>query len=770
MEILVNISIRKRLIAILLIWIVTFICSGVFAIVKMMDISNITESMFSYSMQVSNAAAEARADIFKMEKELNELLITEDKVQLQNKIKNIENTDKRIMDYLDKINRCTTIAESLSLGHQAKEIFNKWSSERRKAEKLILDGELEQASRIIYNTTPEYVEQLEYTLTKIEQNSKNKANELCTKARYIVENQKNNFKAVIAVLCLISILFFIMITNSILKPINTLKKAMDESTSTGNLTLVQLSGKNEIVDMTNNYNVLVSKLKDMFWVKDTQNKLSQELSGCKSIDELTRKALNYVADVVSAGKGLLYLYDSETNMLYMTCTYAFTQQDKLYEKIAVGEGIIGQVAFLKKSILLNNISKTECYISTGIADETPLNTYTLPLIYEDELYGVISLASFEYFDKTKLEVLNECSKIIAANLYSAIQTQKIVDLLNISEKATKEACKSADELKATNAKLQHQQELLRRQAEELQKTNKQLERQQHQLEEQARILNTKNKQLEETSKELEKRTIELETTNRYKSQFLANMSHELKTPLNSIILLSKLLLNKAKGNLVDSDREKITIINKAGQELLNMINDILDLSKIEEGKMTINVQEIESSVIINEIRQMFEGVAREKQLDFFAEDLVNSKLRGDIHKISQILRNLVSNAIKFTEYGSVELKIIRDESNPKTAIFVVKDTGIGIAPEQQSIIFNEFQQGDVSISEKYGGTGLGLSISKRLAELLNGEIKVKSQIGIGSEFLLKIPNLIITTPYNYGFPVLPYLMQDETAVGSELGT
>lgn len=399
MEILVNISIRKRLIAILLVWIVTFIYSGVFAIAKMMDISNITESMCIHSMQVSNAAAEARADMYKIEKELNELLTIEDRGKLQNAINNIENADKRIMDNLDKINRCTTIAESLNLGHQAEEIYNKWSSERRKAERLILNGQVEQASWIILNTTPDYMEQLEHKLTKIGQNSKNKANELCTKARYIVENQKNNFKAVIAVLCLISILFFIMITNSILKPINTLKKAMDESTSTGNLTLVQLSGKNEIVDMTNNYNVLVSKLKDMFWVKDTQNKLSQELSGCKSIDELTRKALNYIADVVSAGKGVLYLYNSDANMLYMACTYAFTQQDKLYEKIAVGEGNIGQVAFLKKSILLNNVKKTECYISTGIADEAPLNTYTMPLIYENELYGVISLASFEYFDK-----------------------------------------------------------------------------------------------------------------------------------------------------------------------------------------------------------------------------------------------------------------------------------------------------------------------------------------------------------------------------------
>ena len=768
MNILVNVSIRKRLTAILLIWIITFICSGVFAIAKMMHICDITECMYIHSLQVSNAAIEARADIIKMEKELNQLLIIKDKGQLQNIINDIENIDKRIIYNFEEINRSTTIDESLNLGNQAKEIFYKWSSERKDAEELILQGEIDQASGMILENTPEYVKQLEYILIRIGQNSRDNADKLCEQAKRIAENQKNTLKIVISISCLISILFFIMITKSILEPINTLKKAMDESTSTGNLALVQISGRNEIVDMTNNYNVLVSKLKDMFWVKDTQSKLGQELSGCKSIDELAQKALNYTADVVCAGKGLLYLFDSKTNMLCMTCAYAFTQLDKLYEKIAVGEGIIGQVALQKKPILLNNINKVESYISTGIADEAPLNTYTLPLIYENELYGVMSLASFECFDRAKLEVLNECSKIIAANLYSAIQTQKVVDLLNISEKATKEAYKSAEELKATNIKLQQQQELLQRQAEELQKTNKQVEQQQKQMEEQARILNIKNKQLEETSKELEKRTMELETTNRYKSQFLANMSHELKTPLNSIILLSRLLLNKAKGKLIDSDREKIAIINKAGQELLNLINDILDLSKIEEGKMSVNIQEIESGVLINEIKQMFEGMAKEKQLDFSVEDLVNSKLRGDIHKISHILRNLVSNAIKFTEYGSIEVKIFKDEYNPEMAIFMVKDTGIGITPEQQAIIFDEFQQGDASIAEKYGGTGLGLSISKKLAELLNGEIKVKSQIGMGSEFLLKIPNLITDTSYNCDFPVLAQLVKEETAVCNNL--
>lgn len=757
MDILMNISIKKRLTAILLIWIITFIGSVVFAIVGMMDISNITETMCMHDMNVSNAAIKARADIFKMERDLNELLIIKDKDGIQDKIKDIRKIDRSVVNNLEEISENTKIYESLNLSNQAREIFYQWRLEQKNAEEFVLRGETEQASKIVLEVTPQYVNQLEEILIKIEKNSRNNANELRHRAKKIVANQNYIFIAVVIISGIISVLFFVMITNSILKPINSLKKAMDESTATGNLSLVKINGKNEIVEMTNNYNILVSKLKDIFWIKDTQNKLNQELSGCKSIDELSQKALNYTAEVVNAGKGLFYLFDSGANRLHMKSTYAFTQQDKLYENIAVGEGIAGQAALQKKAILLKNIGKAESYISTGIADEPPINTYALPLIYENELYGVMVLASLEHFDKAKLEALDECSSIIAVNLYSAIQTQKVVDLLSISNRATEEARKWAEELKESNNKLQEQQETLQRQAEELKKTNRQLEEQQLLLEEQARVLNMKNKQLEETSKELEKRSMELETTNRYKSQFLANMSHELRTPLNSIILLSRILLNKTKSNLIESDKEKITIINKAGQELLYLINDILDLSKIEEGKMTVNVEEIESYDLINEIRQMFEGLAKEKKLNLSVEDLVNSKLRGDIHKISQILRNLVSNAIKFTDYGSVKIKVFKDEYNPNTVIFMVSDTGIGITPEQQSIIFDEFQQGDNSISRKYGGTGLGLSISKKLAELLDGEIRVRSEIGKGSEFLLKIPNLIAITPQNTVFRYLPGL-------------
>ncbi len=785
MNILMKVSVKVRLMSILLIWIITFVCFGTFAILKIVDIIKITETMHNQSMQVSNAAIEARVDIIKMQRDMRESLIKNDTETLQKSIDELNTSEQRITGNLNVIKENTLVEESKNLEKQASEIFAQWNKQRQNALDSALKGDFGQASRVILTNNPIYVNQLESILIKIDANSRNNANVLIRQAESVAANQRNTLIVVISIAIIIFIFFFITITNSILRPISKLKTAMNESANTGNLSTVELDGNNEITEMTRHYNVLVNRLKDIFWIKDTQNKLGQKLSGYKSLDVLTQKAINYVSEVVNAGKGVLYTFDVSSNTLLLSSAYAFTQKEKLYEKIEVGEGIIGQAALQKKAIFLTNINKAENYISTGIADEAPLNTYTLPLIYDDELYGVLSLASFEHFDKTKLDALNECSHIIAVNLYSSIQTQKIIDLLDISENARKEANESAEKLKVSNIKLQQQQELLQQQTEELQQTNTeleeqqqllqqqseemqqtntQLEEQQQQLEEQARILNTQNKKLEETSEELKKRSTELETSNRYKSEFLANMSHELRTPLNSIILLSKLLLNKAKSKLVASDKEKIDIINSAGQELLRLINDILDLSKIEAGMMTIDVQELESGTLINEIRLMFEGIAREKGLDLVVQDTLNSRLRGDLHKISQILRNLVSNALKFTDIGSVILKIAKDENTPDGVIFTVNDTGIGIGREQQEMIFEEFHQGDGSVSRKYGGTGLGLSISKKLAELLGGKIIVKSEIGFGSQFSLEVPNLIATVSEGYNFSELLQPTKQEAAV------
>ncbi|MFZ5985555.1 MAG: response regulator, partial [Bacillota bacterium] len=517
------------------------------------------------------------------------------------------------------------------------------------------------------------------------------------------------------------------------------------------------------VEMSGYYNQLVRKLKEYFWIKDGRSSLNEELAGNIPLSELTLKAVSFLARITDSGHGVFYIYNNEEKVLHLNASYAFTEKDQMSNKYALGEGLVGQAALERKPILLKNVKRQDALIVAGTIREAPLNIYTLPLVYEDELYGVIELSSFEPFTTLKQEFLKDASKIISVNLYSAIQSQRIRNLLKISESAQKEAKRKADELKEaneeleeqqrllqqqteelqqTNAQLEEQQQLLQQQSEELQQTNSQLEEQQQLLEEQSRLLNTKNQDLEISREELLKRSEELERVSKYKSEFLANMSHELRTPLNSIILLAKMLDRKMTNELSQKDREKINIIYKAGQELLRLINDILDLSKIESGKLSLNVTTFNSSELLEDLKQMFEGVSKEKNIRFVLEDDLDTKLKGDKDKISQILRNFLSNAFKFTEEGSVTLKVMPDEDREGGVVFSVIDTGIGISENKLSMIFEEFQQGDGSISRKYGGTGLGLSISRKLTDLMKGEVRLNSREGEGSTFSLYLPDLI----------------------------
>ena len=494
----------------------------------------------------------------------------------------------------------------------------------------------------------------------------------------------------------------------------------------------------------------------MLWIRDNKDLLNQSLSGYYTKEELAQNTMNVLCRAVSGGRGVFYIYDTQSNLLSLTAAYAFHESDKLASTLSLGEGIVGQVALERKPILLRNVKSEKEIVYTSIVSQAPINSYVFPIIYEHQLYGVIEIASLETFDETKLEYLEEASKIIAVSLYSATQNAKIIELLNVSEDARKEINKKAEELENVNEILYSQQKILQDQAEELQQTNAELEEQQQLLQQQSEELRISNLQLEEQQLLLRQQTMmlnnqnakleevksDLELSNKYKSEFVANMSHELRTPLNSIILLSRLVLGSKKENLSASVKEKINIIHHSGKELLRLINDILDLSKIESGRYTLDNMLFHSSVFEEELKNMFESLAKEKKLEFKIKDKVNHKLYGDRYKISQILRNFISNAIKFTEKGSVSIEFKRDESTEKGVVFSVKDTGIGISEEQQKIIFEEFRQGDSSISRKYGGTGLGLSICMKLAETIGGEIKLISKLGEGSEFILYTQMLI----------------------------
>lgn len=353
----------------------------------------------------------------------------------------------------------------------------------------------------------------------------------------------------------------------------------------------------------------MAEIEQQNWLKDGVNQLNTELVGEASLRETCNKAVSFVARFVEAGYGVLYTYDAENHMLNLGGAFAFTEKHQLAQTFRLGEGVIGQVAQDRAPILLKNLKRSDQVINTGTVSEPPLNTYTFPLMYNEELYGVLELASFEEFDDRKQNFLNEANQVIATVLFSALQRERVQELLLESQQAAEEAEKAvlesqkakeeaqhqAEEVQKANAQLEEQQQQLQQQSEELQQINAHLEEQQQQVQQQREELRQQNENLRSAQEELELRAKELEEADRYKSEFLAEMSHELRTPLNSVILVSKMLLKNAKGNLDDKDVKQIDTIYRAAEDVLRAIDKFLGLSKSEDGKFESEQEDTSST-------------------------------------------------------------------------------------------------------------------------------------------------------------------------------
>jgi len=457
------------------------------------------------------------------------------------------------------------------------------------------------------------------------------------------------------------------------------------------------------------------KTKDDVYFNEGISAYSEKLSGIIDTNQLAKEVITISSRYVGASSGVIYTYDSEDKILALIASFSFNTRDTLSNTFALGEGVVGQVALERESILLKNIEDQSAQIHTGTTLSTAKEVYTLPLIHEGELLGVIEFMTSETFSELQKEYLEKVATLAATSLYSTSQNVRIKVLLEKSQSAFEE---------------------LQVQSEELQESNVQMEEQQQQLSLQALEMKKQNQELTQAKEDLDKRANDLEKASQYKSEFLANMSHELRTPLNSIILLSKLLTQNQNGHLEADDVSKTEVINKAGNDLLLLINDILDLSKIESGNMDLEKEEVKSSDIVDEIHGLFDEVAKEKEIDFIIDDRFDSLFEADKTKLLQVIKNLLSNAFKFTKKGSVVMSIFRRDD---ALAFEVKDSGIGIPNAKLELIFEAFKQVDGSISREYGGTGLGLSISKTFVDLMKGVIEVESKHTEGSIFRVLIP-------------------------------
>lgn len=467
------------------------------------------------------------------------------------------------------------------------------------------------------------------------------------------------------------------------------------------------------------------------WMISGLNLLNENLSGIKSIHQITENAICFLSQYLGAHIGALYLLQ-DGHILKLTGRYAFTPEEQAKESYTFGEGLVGQAAVSKELIHISGYSEDTLRIASSSLTAHPRAVMIAPFFFDDNLLGVVEVGKLETFSSMETEFFTSTLDILAVNINAAINREKVNNLLEETQTQSEELQVQQEELRQANEELEEQTHNLKYQQEELQVANEELEEQTHQL-------NQKNKQLETARAEVEKKSMEVEQSSRYKSEFLANMSHELRTPLNSLLILAKDLADNKERNLDEVQVESARIIYKSGKDLLQLINEVLDLSKVEAGKMNLNIEELELRTLEENIHRNFDRTASNKGLSLRVQKdpSLPQSIATDTQRLEQIIKNLVSNAIKFTEEGHilVEMKLAPEN---KLAI-EVKDTGIGIPKEKHALIFEAFQQADGGTSRKYGGTGLGLSISRQLAQLLGGDLRLESKEQEGSCFSLLIP-------------------------------
>jgi HAMP domain-containing protein/CheY-like chemotaxis protein/signal transduction histidine kinase len=500
---------------------------------------------------------------------------------------------------------------------------------------------------------------------------------------------------------------------------------------------IQVDARGEVAELKDNINTMINNLRlttdrntEQDWLKTNLAKFTNMLQGQRELTTVGRLLLSELTQLVNAQQGVIYQVAND-GQLHLLSAYADDATDGHASVLKLGHGLIGQCALEKRRLLVSDIPPNTISIGSALFKTVPQNVIVLPVVFEDQVKAVIELASMTALTTSQIAFLEQLTDSIGIVLNSIEATMQTESLLAQSQTLARE--------------LQTQQK-------ELQQTNEQLEQKAQQLAERNVEVERKNQEIEQARRALEDKAGELALTSKYKSEFLANMSHELRTPLNSILILGQQLAENYDQNLTAKQVEFARTIHGAGTDLLNLITDILDLSKIESGTVTVEAEEIFLPNVLESIARPFRHDAENKQLafDIRIDPALQRTMTTDAKRLQQVLKNLLSNAFKFTQKGSIGLSVKTAIAGwnadhpvlstvPDVVAFEVTDSGIGIAPEKQKLIFEAFQQADASTSRKYGGTGLGLAISRELAGLLGGEIQLRSTPGEGSTFTLYLP-------------------------------
>jgi len=540
---------------------------------------------------------------------------------------------------------------------------------------------------------------------------------------------------------------------------------------------IKVTSSDELGIVTQSFNAMAEDLETSKKTADQQNWLGQGvgeldrlLRGDLSLEKICTTIITFMAEYLEEQVGLIYVHDGKGRYQYRA-GYAFQPGKEFSKSFGLGEGLPGQAAKEKKILVINDILPEDIRVASGLGTLIPRHLNLVPFVFNDQVEAVMELGSLKALNELQKSFLAQTADSLAIIIAAARSRQELKTALVQTRQQAEELQRQQEELQSANEEMEEQTQLLmasegklKEQQEELQAANEELEEKTEYLEKHKKNIEAKNKALEYLRSDLEKKAEDLSIASKYKSEFLANMSHELRTPLNSLLLLSRLLVDNKEGNLLADQVDSARIIYNSGNDLLSLINEILDLSKIEAGKMQLSLVEIPLTELKEVLEKNFRGMAEEKglSLEIAIKETAREVIVSDQQRILQVLKNFIANAFKFTAKGGVTVEFYQPD---KTTVFFrkdltwantlaidVRDTGIGIAKDKQKIIFEAFQQVEGGSSRQYGGTGLGLSISKGLADLLGGEIQLQSQNNAGATFTLFLPvepaplNVVETVP------------------------
>ncbi len=517
----------------------------------------------------------------------------------------------------------------------------------------------------------------------------------------------------------------------------------------GDLTrTISVEAEGEVAELKDNINMMVQSLRetvqasrDQDWLKTNLASIGSMMQGHRDLEVVAELIMEELAPLMGALHGTFFLADQagDETSLRLIAGYGLRADKDAPIQYRIGQSLIGQVAKSKRLIVVDEIPQGYIKITSGLGEAPPANLVVFPLLFEGEVLGVVELASFSKFTRIQIDFLEQFAETLGISVNAIIANSRTDTLLDQSQQL-------ATELQARSSELQAR-------SEELQRSNADLEDKAELLAAQKQDIEAKNAEIERARAEIEERARQFALASQYKSQFLANMSHELRTPLNSLLILARLLAQNPGRNLTAKQVEYANVIHSAGSDLLQLINDILDLSKVEAGRMDLHAERFTLAALIEDLQATFQPLTTEKGLDFEVEiePGAPSELATDRQRLRQVVGNLLSNAVKFTERGRVTLRVSATsaadgQGGEPELVFAVVDTGIGIAPENLAVIFGAFQQGDGTLSRRYGGTGLGLSIASQVSALLGGQITATSDLGHGSTFTLRVPATLPAVP------------------------